>query len=188
MNNGYLIVGLVLIALGIIVIVAGSLLGIPIIVFGLLAQLKGRGKIEKIFNLCSTELANECKILRICITGYWLIMAVAVTVSSIEDGNLPENIIQFGDAQFESAPSWAMGIMVSLLCINLIASIGIFIFRSWGRTLYALTVAGLIIIIPIFGVMVISPFTGMLDEILSILTGMILCLLYLSPAKEVFVE
>ena len=188
MNNSYQVVGLIIIALGIIFIVAGSLLGIPIIVIGLLAQLKGKGKIDKIFNFSSPGLSDESIILRKCIAGYWCLIVLTVVTILVEEEVFPEYIIQFNDSQFESSPDLAVWISMVCAVANLIASIAIFCMRSWGRNLYTVTLIGGALTMPFLGAMVTAPYTALLNEMLTILSGVIICLLYFSSAKEAFAK
>ena len=178
--------GLVLIAVGIVMIISGILLGVPFIVFGILFQLKGRGKIERLFYQVPSNLTNETKTLRLCIGSYWIIILLAMVVSSIEEGYLPPEIIRFSDAQLELAPNWIIGSVAAFFIINIIGSVGVFFLQSWGKITYISSLLGLLVLTPFFGAMVVTPFFGLFDEILSGLTGIIIYLLYLSTAKEHF--
>lgn len=186
MKNHYLFLGYFLMALGLVLITAGSLLGIPVILFGILSQLKGRGKIDSVFGLSSKKLPHGARVLRSSMIGYWLLIPISSVVAVVEEGDLPANILQFSETQIDMMPVWVMLLMILLLGLNLVASVGVFLFHSWARDLFASSLIGAYLIEPLMGTMVATPYYGMLDDVLDLVAGIILCLIYFSPVSEAF--
>lgn len=180
------LVGLLLNVVGIIIIVSGSPIGILLIIFGILLQLKGRGIIDNVFYKAPPNLIRECKVLRTCIVSYWGILGLTMLVSSFEEAGLPNEIINFNDAQFTSIPVLIVGATMLFMIINLLGSIGIFFLQQWGKNVYVAGVLGVVICTPFSGAMVVTPIFGTLDGVLSALSGICLYLLYWSPAKDYF--
>ncbi len=185
--NKHTLIGFTLITLGVIITVSGSLIGIALMVFGLLLQLKGRGKIERIFYQLPPNLNLESKVLRACIASYWVILVLAILASPFEESALPREIIRFSDAQTEAIPAWLLIMTLGFMLLNFIGSIGVYFLQPWGKNTYVSGLVGTVLLTPFFGAVVVTPIFGILNVFLDGLSGAVLCLLFLSPAKEHFV-
>jgi len=185
LNKNY-VAGLLLISLGVIAFVSGSLLGIPLIVFGILFQLRGRGVITHMFYQVPSNLCFESKLLRLSVVLYLVLLLLAFMISSFEETNLPHEIKQFIESQSAEMTGWAISGILGFLTVYMIGNIGIFFLRPWGRKAYTVGLFGMLFLAPFIGAMVVTQIYSVFETILSILNGVILCLLYLSPAKKYF--
>jgi len=184
--NRNFVAGLLLISLGVIAFVSGSLIGIPLILFGVLFQLKGRGTIAHIFYQVPSSICFECKLLRLSVVVYVVLLALALMVSSFEEANLPHEIKQFIESQSAVVTGWVLSGILGFLTVYIIGHMGVFFLQSWGRRTYTVGLLGMLILVPFIGTQVVTPIYSLFETTLSMLNGVILSLLYLSPAKEYF--
>ena len=185
MNRNYLI-GFVFIVVGVISITFGSFLGTIPIAFGILLQLKGRGIIGSVFYQTPSVLSRECKVLRLSIIIYWVLLVLALLVNAFEEAGLPLETTKFMDNQTELIPNWVLGGVLGFVTVYFIGNVGVFFLKPWGRSAYVTGLLGILALTPFIGTMVVTPIYSTLETILSILNGVALCLLYLSPAREHF--
>jgi len=71
---------------------------------------------------------------------------------------------------------------VLLVVATLVGSIGLFVFRVWGRNLFVFSLVALVIISPFFGPTVEHGFESFFSELESLSDGIILGILFFTDA------
>ncbi len=79
-----------------------------------------------------------------------------------------------------------LGALISVIT-SVTAFIGLYIFRPWAPRLAIIATALTMLIYPALGVSLFSGWAASLNEISSILWGVVLAMVYFSPLKERFV-
>ena len=77
-------------------------------------------------------------------------------------------------------------VMVAWVLMFLVSRIGIFFFWAPAREIYLGSVLFMLLITPLFGVSVDGPRTYLYDSTVNLLSGFILCFIYLTPVRIAF--
>lgn len=67
-----------------------------------------------------------------------------------------------------------------------IASLGLFLFKEWGRQLFVLSTVFLLLLTPVGGPFVTTGWTALVATLVGISEGMILALIYFTPLSQEF--
>lgn len=79
---------------------------------------------------------------------------------------------------------WFFTVCNSLL--SFIASIGLFLFKEWGRQLFLLSIVFLLLLTPVGGPFVSTGWTALIATLVGISEGMIVALIYFASLKREF--
>ncbi len=82
---------------------------------------------------------------------------------------------------------WAIAfVMIACFVLFLVANVGTFMFKRWGRTLLVVTTFFLIVASPALGITIILPYQGVFMDVSTMLFGGLLAMAYLPPISEKF--
>jgi len=91
------------------------------------------------------------------------------------------------DVQDVASPSQMMyTLRWALTLIGLLASVGVLLFRLWGRTLFVFVSIFSLVMIPFDALYVDVGWTVLVGAAAGIIEGMIIALMYFSPLRRVF--
>jgi hypothetical protein len=129
---------------------------------------------------------DAVKVLRIAIVAQWLLYVLAAVASTFEETNLPEPLLTYLTAEYYKDVSISMWIGMAMLVAFAIASIGVFRLKSWGRNLYvALFSLGAVLFV-FLAPTIETAIGGNLSYLASASCGLVIGLLYYSPASDHF--
>ena len=75
-----------------------------------------------------------------------------------------------------------------LLFISLVASLGLFLFQSWGRLLFLLCMIFFVLTTPVYESYVNTGWSAMLGYVATLFEGMIIALIFFSHLRRLFTE
>jgi hypothetical protein len=137
---------------------------------------------------------NSDKLIRISIIIQWALIILAMIIAFIEESYLPPLLKEYypyyhlNDSNEQSRLEF-IGIVLWLVAIiaYFIASIGVFKFKIWSRSLYFWSIVLILLTIPFRGGFRIwTPFSYLCDEGATIFIGITIAFLYFSESKEHF--
>ena len=103
---------------------------------------------------------------------------------------LPPELVSYQDSVADAEPTifdwWALAVGVFLLILFIVASVGLYGFKRWGRNLFLWTNVALLVISPAYGVSITSGLSSAVCYLDAMLTGGILFAMYLPPINSVF--
>jgi len=115
---------------------------------------------------------------------------VGAVVSLLTESALPEPLRAFLKAESEAEVTVREMIMfaaaIPLLILLLVSSIGLFFFWRPARILYLITSVAGLLVTPFFGPYVDAGWGTTFDEAATIVSGVILALIYFSSLKELY--
>jgi hypothetical protein len=122
-----------------------------------------------------------------------LVFAVLVVQSATESW-LPPEAQGFADAEgslfgeADGDPRFALTrwLWWVLMSGSLLASVGALFFRPWARTLFVLTAVGFVLCAPLYEFYLDTGWTVMLGGLAGLCEGVIIALMYFSPARRLF--
>jgi hypothetical protein len=124
------------------------------------------------------------KLFRQLIVAWWLIMLISVIVDLATEQYLPPELVYYLESAKPSTLEWfATGF---ILIGVLVASIGLYRIKRWGRTLFLWVNVLSLILSPLFGVGISSGWALVGYGLSSILSGGILFTTYLPPIANHF--
>jgi len=129
---------------------------------------------------------DATKALRITIVAQWLLYVLAAVVGTFEEANLPETLRSYLTAEHDKDPSAAMWIGIAMLAAFVIASIGVFALRPWGRNLYVTLFSLGAVLFVFLGPTIETPIGGSLGYLANASCGLTIGLLYFSNASSHF--
>lgn len=129
---------------------------------------------------------DAVKVLRIAIVAQWLLYVLAAAVSTFEETMLPEPLRNYLTAEYYKDVSISMWIGMAMLVAFVIASIGVFRLKSWGRNLYvALFSLGAVLFV-FLAPTIETAIGGSLSYLANASCGLVIGLLYYSSASKHF--
>ena len=120
--------------------------------------------------------------LRVLIVVEWLLVVILIVSVFVFELPLPTELEQYVDREAEKPLSrsdwlWSISAMIVLL-VSLLASIGLWFFRSWARPTYATAVLGNIALSALDEPLVAHPFVVVFSDLSLIVVGAIVALAY----------
>ena len=135
-------------------------------------------------------LAPSKGFLRTLIVAEIALVIISVVVSLLTESSLPEPLRAFLKAEFEAEITVrAMTMIIAtipLFVLMLGSSIGLFFFWRPARILYLIVTAVGLLLTPFFGPYVDAGWGSTLEEAATIVSGVILALIYFSPLKDLY--
>ena len=118
---------------------------------------------------------------------WWFLIVVTLLVQMKEDAALPQAASDLLDANAEATMT-PINAAVSFFSAGmlLIASIGLSLFRKWGRSLFVVGTVLSLTLSPLYGTMVSTPWAGTLSMFELLLNGGLLFMIYLPPVSQMF--
>ena len=128
--------------------------------------------------------------LRLIIVAEVVLGIGSITAYELSKSAMPEALRSFESNQFEGEISPMLVVTFCFLIVFLIALltawIGLFVFWKPARMLYLITMVVSLLLGPFFGPYVETGLSYTLCEATSIVSGIILTLVYFSPLKELY--
>jgi hypothetical protein len=90
------------------------------------------------------------------------------------------------EADFTTRDLVDLAVSIPLLLLALVSMVGLFLFWRPARPLYLVTTAAGLFLTPFFGPYVDAGWETAFGEAATIISGMVLALVYFSPLKELF--
>jgi len=129
---------------------------------------------------------NSRKALRIAIVVFWLSQAIGLLISYPLESDLPSHLQQYiaWDMEQDLSQWQPVVIIFGLLSIVaiLVGSIGLFVFREWGRKLFAISWGVLLIISPFLGPTVEHGVVSFFSYLGTLSTGVVLGIAFFTDA------
>ena len=132
-------------------------------------------------------MPGPARALRIAILTEWMLVVLLIVCEFALDLPLPAEL--HGYLEREQEGNWrALDIVlliaiVVLLPLTIAASVGLWRFRRWGRSLYAiLSVIGFLLL-PLYGSVVAHSLVYTLEELAVFVSGTIIALSYYAPIE-----
>jgi hypothetical protein len=72
--------------------------------------------------------------------------------------------------------------------LGILAAIGLILFRTWGRPVYVVYIAAILVITVLAGPYISTGWTAFISYTSSLTEGLILALMYFSPVRKMFAE
>jgi len=94
--------------------------------------------------------------------------------------------MQPGAEELSSSFFIGIGALLLLVIALIITYVGLFLFKPWSRTLIVILAVITLISSPFMGVFIALPILTTLNEISSILFGVVLAMIYLQPLSDEF--
>ena len=92
-----------------------------------------------------------------------------------------------GDTAEITAPSQMMAVLWwGMTIISLLASVGVILFRRWGRTLFVVVSVLNLLLTPFGGIYIDVGWTVLVGSAAGIIEGMIISLMFFSPLRRLF--
>jgi len=133
---------------------------------------------------------NLEKLIRSSLIIQWVLIALFIIITFIEAINLPpllEEYVRLKENENQSSVEMIGTIlMIISLLIYLISSIGVFNFKKWSRSLYLWSYILGIFAIPFWGITIMTPYSYVIGEVMTLFIGITLAILYFSEVKEHF--
>lgn len=124
-----------------------------------------------------------------------LLLFATIVVQSLTDSWLAPEVRSFlgiessvlDDAAGEVAQGQFMPILWwSVTLISVLASVGVVLFRRWGRTLFVLVSVVSLLLVPFEGLYVDVGLTVLVGSVACLIEGMIIALMFFSPLRKMF--
>jgi hypothetical protein len=129
-------------------------------------------------------------VLRTLIVAEVGLVVLSVVGSLLTEVLLPEPLQAYLETEFEGdLTTFEVAMLVAavpLVILWLVSSIGLFFFWRPARLLYVVTMIFGMLATPFFGPYVDAGLGAMLEDAATIMSGVILALVYFSPVKELF--
>ena len=129
-------------------------------------------------------------VLRTLIVAEVGLVVLSIVGSLLTESLLPEPLRAYVATEFEGEITTRDVAMVAaavpLLILWLVSTIGLFFFWRPARMLYVVTMIFGLLAMPFFGPYVDVGLGAMLEDAATIISGVILALVYFSPVKELF--
>ena len=130
------------------------------------------------------------RLFRQLILVWWALAIVCVAVTLITQRYLPAALVNHIDSVANTDPTvleWiAIGFGFVLLLLLVVASVGAFRFKRWGRSLFLWINVLSLVLSPLFGESILSAWAATVCYLYSILTGGLLFTMYLPPIGTLF--
>ena len=128
--------------------------------------------------------------LRLLVAGEILLAIATIAASLLGQSSLPEALRTYEETRFQD-PSLSEGLLVLLPVVWLIVArgiawIGLFVFWRPARMWYLLTSLGGLAFVPFLGPYVETSWSYLLNDVMLLLNGFLLALIYYSPLKELY--
>jgi len=122
---------------------------------------------------------------------WWALLIISSVVGAVSERYfLPAELVSYLDslaAAKRTVFDWiSLAAFFVVLIAFVIASVGLYKFKRWGRTLLLWTNVVFVIISPVFGVSVVSALASPLYSLESLLMGGIIFAMYLPPIGPLF--
>ena len=121
---------------------------------------------------------------------WWILVAILLPVSVVSQRYLPDELLVYIDRIANKQPElfdWIiLGIGLGMLIAVIIASIGLYRLRHWGRKLFLWTHILSLAVSPALGPSVMSEWTATVCYLNLIVSGGIIFLSYTSPTSLSF--
>jgi hypothetical protein len=138
----------------------------------------------------STDATPSKTFLRVLIVAEYALIIVAIVVAFATESLLPEPLRTFvedeASAELTNHDIAMLIIGLPLIGLLIISSIGLFMLWPPARILYLIGIASGLILVPVFGPYVESGWGTAFEDAASIVSGVILALVYFSPLKRFF--
>ena len=132
------------------------------------------------------------QILKNLIIAQWIVLFAAIFIGVIERQYLPDSLRiyleEIAKAEMTLAETANLSIILIALVAYLISSVGLLLYKGWGRWLYLYSNIVGFVIGPLLGPMINPPFAGSLDDLSTALVGLTIGVIYFSDAKKFFEE
>ena len=132
------------------------------------------------------------QILKYLIIAQWIVLFAAIFIGVIERQYLPDSLRiyleEIAKAEMTLAETANLSIILIALVAYLISSVGLLLYKGWGRWLYLYSNIVGFVIGPLLGPMINPPFAGTLDDLSTALVGLTIGVIYFSDAKKFFEE
>ena len=132
------------------------------------------------------------QILKNLIIAQWIVLFAAIFIGVIERQYLPDSLRiyleEIAKAEMTLAETANLSIILIALVAYLISSVGLLLYKGWGRWLYLYSNIVGFVIGPLLGPMINPPFAGTLDDLSTALVGLTIGVIYFSDAKKFFEE
>ncbi|MBW1838998.1 MAG: hypothetical protein JRI49_03605 [Deltaproteobacteria bacterium] len=132
------------------------------------------------------------QILKNLIIAQWIVLFAAIFIGVIERQYLPDSLRiyleEIAKAEMTLAETANLSIILIALVAYLISSVGLLLYKVWGRWLYLYSNIVGFVIGPLLGPMINPPFAGTLDDLSTALVGLTIGVIYFSDAKKFFEE
>lgn len=128
------------------------------------------------------------KVLRLAIVTKWLLVIFYIGTFSWFEKKLPEVLQEYLRWEMEQSLTnfeWMVSIVTLILLISLfVSSIGLFFFRRWAKRLFI--VSSVVLLLPSFflGPLVDHAVSYSIDNLVSVILGFILAILFLSEKER----
>ena len=124
--------------------------------------------------------------LRLAIVIHWLSIVVGVAVSFPLEAQLPEILQHYlvwdMDQAVSSAELFILLIGLVFIVVSLVGSVGLFLFRIWGRNLFIVSSIAMLSLGPFLGPTVEHALESVFSSLESISEGLILALVLFTKA------
>ena len=129
---------------------------------------------------------NSRTALRIAILISWLSLILGVLGSYALESDLPVHLQQYlaWDLEQDMSQLELILLVVGLVFLvgAFIGSVGMFVFRVWGRNLYVLSIIVILALTPFFGPTVENAYESFFSELETLSDGLILGILFFTDA------
>jgi hypothetical protein len=138
----------------------------------------------------SIDAGPSKTLLRALIVTEYVLIIVAIVVGLATESLLPDPLRTFveeeANAELTNDDIAMLIIGLPLIILLIVSSIGLFMLWPPARILYLIGVASGLILMPVFGPYVESGWGTAFEDAASIISGVILALVYFSPLKRYF--
>ncbi len=132
------------------------------------------------------------RLFRQLILAWWSLGIVCIAVTLITQRFLPTELVNYLDSVGKRDPTFiewtAIGLGLGLFLVVVVASVGVFRFRRWGRSLFLWSHVLVLIPSVLVGESIMSGWAATFNYLYSILTGGILFTMFLPPIALFFEE
>lgn len=130
------------------------------------------------------------QILKNLIIAQWIVLFAAIFVGVVERQYLPDALKVYLEELAKADITLAETVNVSVILIALVAylisSVGLLLYKEWGRWLYLYSNIVGFVIGPLLGTTITPPFAGTLDDLCTALIGLTIGIIYFSDARKFF--
>ena len=130
------------------------------------------------------------QILKNLILAQWIVLFAAIVVGVIERHYLPDSLRIYLDEIAKTDMTFAETVNVFVIVIALVAyllsSVGLLLYKGWGRWLYLYSTIVGFVVGPLLGTTINPPFAGALDDLCTALIGVTIGIIYFSDARKFF--
>lgn len=130
------------------------------------------------------------KVFRFLVLLSWLLIAASATLWFVGTRTLPPELQSYWDRKIGeplTVVHWvSVGLYLFMFALNVAAAIGLYKFRSWGRTLYLFCSVISFVPLPPYEPYIGTIFSMYTYYLAVALSGFLLALLYFSPLSQYF--